>query len=211
MNWQSGNYYFFNYPEKMENNALLVYQGLSKHGWTMEAIAGTLGNMYYESSINPGIWQNLDYGNRSGGYGLIQWTPATKYINWAGANWESNHWLQIDRLHYESTCGGLYWIRRGTYTDWSYEMYRQSTEDPYLLACVFAWCAEGSAVVLYGAGSKEEADRLTEREKEANREALRRARGNEALKWYEFLKANAHKVKPRRKLPVWMMCRPIIR
>ena len=34
------------------------------------AIAGVLGNMQVESTINPGIWQNLDEGNMSGAMGL---------------------------------------------------------------------------------------------------------------------------------------------
>lgn len=192
--WEAGNYYFYNYPEKMENNALLVYYGLKRHGWTMEAIAGTLGNMYYESSINPGIWENLDYGNVYGGYGLIQWTPATKYINWAGEKWATDHSLQLDRLHYESTCGSAYWIYRNLYPGWTYEKFRTSHDDPYLLACVFAWYAEGSQTVQTG----------TEKEKEE----LRQQRGNEALRWYEFLKANVSDEPVRRKrTPVWMMCR----
>lgn len=45
-----------------------------------------LGNMETESTINPGIWQSLNSGNASGGFGLTQWTPATKYINWANNN-----------------------------------------------------------------------------------------------------------------------------
>lgn len=196
--------------EEMQNNALLIYPYLTQKGWSIEAISAVLGNMVYESWVNPGLWEGFNSGNLSGGYGLIQWTPATKYINWAGANWATNHYLQLDRLHYESTCGGQFWIYRNLYPGWTYEAFRSSHEDPYDLACIFAWYAEGSAVVIWGAGSKEEADRLTEEQKEANRENLRRKRGNTALDWYEFLLNNPlPPPNQRKRMPIWMMCKPI--
>ena len=71
---------------EMESNAKEIYTYLSDKGWTLNAISGLLGNMQRESTINPGLWQSLKEGNYSGGYGLVQWTPATKYTNWAKAN-----------------------------------------------------------------------------------------------------------------------------
>lgn len=54
--------------------------------WSQESIAGMLGNMQSESGIIADRWQGDRVGNMSGGYGLVQWTPATKYINWAQSN-----------------------------------------------------------------------------------------------------------------------------
>ena len=71
---------------EMESNAKEIYTYLSDKGWTINAISGLLGNMQRESTINPGLWQSLKEGNYSGGYGLVQWTPASKYTNWATAN-----------------------------------------------------------------------------------------------------------------------------
>jgi len=55
-------------------------------GWTLEALAGMLGNMQHESALNPWRWQGDTvspiYAN---GYGLPQFTPASGYINLAGA------------------------------------------------------------------------------------------------------------------------------
>ena len=61
-------------------------------GWTLEAAAGAIGNMYYESGLNPWIWQGplsqdnsltianaRTYHGTSHGYGLIGWTPSGKY------------------------------------------------------------------------------------------------------------------------------------
>ena len=68
---------------QMDGNAQHIADFLTEKGWTRNAIAGMLGNMQRESNINPGLWESLNYGNTSGGFGLTQWTPATKYLNWA--------------------------------------------------------------------------------------------------------------------------------
>lgn len=68
--------------QQMTVNAQYILNYLLAKGWTKNAICGMLGNMQTESTINPGIWQSLDAGNFSGGYGLVQWTPASKYISW---------------------------------------------------------------------------------------------------------------------------------
>ena len=43
--------------------------------WTLTAICGMLGNMWSESGMNPWRWQ-YDTVTYSGGYGLVQFTPA---------------------------------------------------------------------------------------------------------------------------------------
>lgn len=55
----------------------------SAEGFTKEAIAGILGNVYAESALNPWRWQS-DTVSLSGGYGLFQFTPASGYINLSG-------------------------------------------------------------------------------------------------------------------------------
>lgn len=76
----SGNRYLS--LSEMTDNAQYILDYLLNKGWTKNAVCGMLGNMQRESTINPGIWQNLDSGNTSLGFGLVQWTPASKYINW---------------------------------------------------------------------------------------------------------------------------------
>ena len=70
---------------QMKDNAQYIADYLISNGWTQNAVAGILGNMEQESTMNPGLWQDLIYGNMSGGYGLVQWTPATEYTSWADA------------------------------------------------------------------------------------------------------------------------------
>ena len=64
---------------------------ITDYGWTLEAVAGALGNMQYEVGLNPWRWQSdtilsqSQARNATGdyamvhGYGLIGWTPAKKY------------------------------------------------------------------------------------------------------------------------------------
>jgi hypothetical protein len=97
MSWIIKNNYLT--QSEMENNALEFYGSMNAKGWSINAISGILGNLQEESNINPGLWESLtvDY-NR--GYGLTQWTPATKYIDWAGVNYESGE-RQCERIQYE--------------------------------------------------------------------------------------------------------------
>ena len=98
MPWISSNK-FLNQTE-MQQNAEMVYQYFICRGWSKNAIAGLLGNMQVESTINPGIWQSLNINNMNGGYGLVQWTPASKYITWAGSNYANGN-KQCERIIWE--------------------------------------------------------------------------------------------------------------
>lgn len=69
--------------ELMKTNARYIYSYFKRWGWTDNSIFAMLGNMTAESTINPGRWQSDNIGNTSGGYGLVQWTPATKYFEFS--------------------------------------------------------------------------------------------------------------------------------
>lgn len=176
-----GQYYgsFFNESvplnsAQMETNALYIYSALTDKGWTQEAISGLLGNMEHESSLNPGRWQSDNVGANSNGYSLVQWTPATKYINWCtdtGRDDPSEMDNAIARILYEVENNEQY-IETSGYP-LSFQEFAESTDAPYTLACAFAWNYERSWTVLYG----------TEEEKEA----LRQKRGGSAEKWYTYL------------------------
>lgn len=81
LEWIYGNRYLS--QSEMENNARLVWNYFGSLGWTLNSVAGMLGNMQRESTINPGIWENLDPSQSSIlGYGLVGWTPGTRITNW---------------------------------------------------------------------------------------------------------------------------------
>lgn len=158
---------------QMETNAFYIYSALTAAGWTPEAIAGLLGNMQHESTLNPGRWEGDSVGSGPG-YSLVQWTPYTNYTDWCEANGRADP-SEMDnalaRILYELN-NGLQYYETESYP-FTFREFTQSTEAPYELACAFAWNYERSAVVLSG----------TEEEKEA----LRQVRGGAAEAWYTYL------------------------
>lgn len=138
--WASGNRYLS--KSEMENNASLIWAFLGGKGWTKEAVAGLLGNFEKESSVNPGIWQDLTE-NYQAGYGLAQWTPATKYIDWAGSGWQGNGNKQLQRLIYEKD-NGIQWITTSAYP-LEFSEFTTSTRTPEYLAYVWMYNYERPA------------------------------------------------------------------
>lgn len=151
---------------QMNVNAQYILDYLRKKGWSKNAVCGMLGNMQTESTINPGIWQGRNEGNMKGGFGLVQWTPATKYINWANgkglpyANMDS----ELQRLLYEVTASGEQYLPTTKY-NLSFTQFSKSTESAYYLGCAFL--------------------HNYERPKNASQDATR---GNQATNWFNTLK-----------------------
>ena len=52
----------------------------NSYGFSLEAQAGIIANIYHESGLNPWRWQS-DRVSLSAGYGLYQFTPARDYID----------------------------------------------------------------------------------------------------------------------------------
>lgn len=166
---------FLNQSE-MENNARIIYNYFTDKGWTLNAIAALLGNMEVESTINPGIWESLDkYG---GGWGLVQWTPYTKFSEWAGSDWETNWDKQLERIVWELENGEQYYP-----TDsypLSFPEFTQSTNSAYYLAGAFLYNYERPA-------EPDAADR-----------------GERAERWRTFLQGGSP-VTPLKNLPIWLL------
>ena len=133
----SSNKYLTAYGTEMTANATYIYDYFTSKGWTKNSICAMLGNMQRESTINPGIWQNLDEGNTSLGLGLVQWTPATNLIDWCNSN--NLNYLSIDaqckRIIYELE-NGLQWITTSNYPE-SFSEFTQSTKDVEYLVYAF--------------------------------------------------------------------------
>lgn len=133
----SGNFWLD--QSQMEINARYVWDFFQSKGWTINAVAGMLGNMESESTINPGIWQGLEEDNYAGGYGIVQWTPATKFLNWCNdylpAKNPTSMSANLERVIYEVE-NHLQWIPTDTYP-LSFEEFTQSTATAYELAMAF--------------------------------------------------------------------------
>ena len=135
MPWISGNRWLN--QSEMENNAIFVWNTFNNMntGWTLNAVCGMLGNMQSESTINPGIWENLTPFWR--GYGLVQWTPYTNYANWAGTGWQDNGPKECQRIEYERL-NGLEWIVDPNYPyNYDFNTFHSSLDTPGDLAKAF--------------------------------------------------------------------------
>ncbi len=135
--WISANRYLSS--SEQDSNAIKFYYTMSRLGVSYNAILGMLANIESESTINPGIWESLD--PFAGGYGLVQWTPYTKYSEWAGAGWEDNGQKECERIYYEAQ-NGIQWFENYSAPDVDYPIfppvtfaeYINSNLDPKILA-----------------------------------------------------------------------------
>lgn len=122
---------------EMQDNAEYIFNYFGSRGWTINSICAMLGNMQRESTINPGLWQNMDQGNTSLGLGLVQWTPATKLIEWC--NTQGVDYLSItsqcERIIYELE-HNLQYFSTDSYPE-TFEEFTQSTESISYLTTAF--------------------------------------------------------------------------
>ena len=121
---------------EMETNARYIWDYLGSRGWSKNAVAGMLGNMESESTINPGIWEGLN-ANVGPGYGLVQWTPYTKYTEWCADRGIDPSAMSsaLQRIEYELDNGLQY--DPTEYYQLSFAEFKVSTYSPEYLALAF--------------------------------------------------------------------------
>lgn len=93
-------------------NAEQIFFILTGRGWGLGAIAGVLGNLQFESEMNPWRWESdiilnswdpaIDY-STTNGYGLFQFTPPGKYQHSSYARAYPGF-----RPNYQNSAGGQY-------------------------------------------------------------------------------------------------------
>lgn len=131
---------------EMQENALYIHAWLTSYGWSTNAVAGMLGNMQTESTVNPGIWQNLNP-VPSNGFGLVQWTPSTKYTDWLALTYPtlipSDINGQLLRIEHEVN-NYLQWLATPEYP-FSFQEFKTSSYSPEYLADAFLKCYERPA------------------------------------------------------------------
>lgn len=190
MSWTGRNGYLT--EAEMRANGIEIYQYFSSYGWSINAICAMLGNMQSESGVNPGIWEGLT--PYSGGYGLVQWTPYSKYKNWAGAQWENNGPLECARVIFEFN-NGLQWSTQLAWEQYKYPdqaAFPYSNEDISYLAWVW----------------------LQNYERPANFDQPQRAA--QALDWYNYITGEQPPIpippdpqppdpEAGAKIPIWLM------
>lgn len=142
-------------PEPVQiENMRLINEYFHGEGWTGNAIAGMLGNIMVESSVNPWLFQHRyltwddpnDILLDDGGMGLTQWTPCRKFYTWATVqnNYDpKDGYIQCDRIIYEWQ-NNLQWSLNN-YGHHTWDDFVYSDESPELLARVFCWAYERPA------------------------------------------------------------------
>jgi len=183
--WIKGNR-LLTHPE-MESNAIRVWSILYFKGWTRNAVAGLLGNMQGESTINPGIWENLTP-DISRGWGLVQWTPSTNFTDWAHQHGYDNDDgdAQLEWIDTETVPFGQ-WAPTTQYP-MSFDEFKVSAIDPKELASAF----------------------LRDFERPGDIPGTEPIRRENAQRWFDYL-ANIDPMLPgriedrNRKMPLWMM------
>lgn len=156
---------------EQEINATYIYNYLGSRGWTVNAIAGMLGNFESESTINPGRWQgDVETG---AGWGLAQWTPSEKYTDWCAER--GLEWSHMDsalmRIEWELENGEQFYSTK--LYPITFKQFKVSTKDPYWLAGAFVRNYERPASIL---GNDPEL-----------RARVYKKRGNDANAWYQYL------------------------
>lgn len=110
------------------SNAQLVANHFNGSDWTREAISALLGNMRHESSINPNMYEYGYDWSEDRGFGLVQWTPRSKYWDWAISQGldprEGNS--QLARINWEAT-NNVQWIAIADYGYMSFADFRANT------------------------------------------------------------------------------------
>ena len=120
-------------------NAQLVANHLIKQGWTKESISALCGNMRHESSINPDMYEFNYAWEDNRGYGLVQWTPRSKYWDWAESRGldPRDGDSQLERIDYEVE-QNIQWISTPNYPE-TYAQFRASTKSMDYLVPAFTW------------------------------------------------------------------------
>lgn len=140
---------YLNTQEKQYNVQRLygffMWPTLEGGKWTLNALAGMLGNMEIESHFDPALWENRSIPSNiytaEKGFGLTQWTPGRKYIEW----WDNNHTsmnLGSSYINGYAECMRINWERLNN-AQWiknenmSWDEFVKSTDTPERLSRVF--------------------------------------------------------------------------
>ena len=126
MAWNEGYQVWLSESQSLEN-AQLIANHFKGSDWTKESISALVGNMRHESSVNPNMYEyGYDWADDRG-FGLVQWTPRSKYWDWAVARnlppREGDS--QLARLDYEVD-NNIQWIAVDRVEGLTFEEFRRN-------------------------------------------------------------------------------------
>jgi hypothetical protein len=127
MAWNTGFQVWLTEEQSLENAQMVVNHFVGTD-WTKESLSAMCGNMRHESSINPDMYEYGYDWSADRGYGLVQWTPRSKYWDWAVANGLTPELgdSQLARIDYEVD-NNIQWIPRSDYENMTFAQFRQNS------------------------------------------------------------------------------------
>ena len=166
MAWHEGYQVWLSESQSLEN-AQLIANHFSGSDWSKESVSALAGNMRHESSINPNMYEYGKDWADDWGFGLVQWTPRSKYWDWAVARnlppREGDS--QLARIDYEVD-NNIQWVANGHANrygysdkyDFSFSAFRTNSQGLSVeqLTEAFMWNYEGPA---YSAGTSSLSER----------------------------------------------------
>ena len=126
---------------EMLGNAQEFINYFLQRGYSENAVKGMITNVGWETTVNPGRWQSEIVGNFYGGFGLVQWTPATNYIDWATSQGFERTNPTGQMIWIDTLTGQGQWIPTSTY-NLSWDEYKTTTQSPEWCVEAFMYCFE---------------------------------------------------------------------
>lgn len=127
MDWYDGYQEWLTLEQSLHNAQIIVNYFVGSD-WTRESLCAMLGNMRVESSVNPNMYEYGYAWEDDRGFGLVQWTPRSKYWDWAVARGldARSGYSQLQRIQYEVD-NNIQWIPIQAYNYMTFTDFRQNS------------------------------------------------------------------------------------
>lgn len=84
MAWINGFQVWLSETQSLNNAQMVVdYLYTADKDWSKASISALVGNMRHESSVNPNMYEYGYSESANRGFGMVQWTPRSKFWDWA--------------------------------------------------------------------------------------------------------------------------------
>lgn len=155
MTWHDGFQVWLSESQSLDNAQKIInYFYVDGTDWSKESLSAMIGNMRHESSVNPNMYEYGYNWSDNRGYGLVQWTPRSKFWDWAISKKlePEKPESQLARIDFEVdeniqylTNGHQVRYGRGDKYDFSFSAFRSNSPklDVNQLTEAFMWNYEG--------------------------------------------------------------------
>src|SRR5690625_1669643 len=141
MSWNDDYQVWLSESQSLDNAQLVVNHLYGNSDWSRDSICALVGNMRHESSVNPNMYEYGYSWEADRGFGLVQWTPRSKYWDWAVARGlePRDGDSQLDRIDYEVD-NNIQWIPRSDYGGMTFTQFRTNSGDWSIEYLTEAFC-----------------------------------------------------------------------